>query len=86
MSDPVAVGTMCAFVPFEGSAEAASKVQKACWERGVILFNAGHDPSKIRMLLPGGAVTDADLELGFKLIADALEDVARERGAQAKAG
>lgn len=86
MSDPVAVGTMCAFVPFDGSADAASKVQKACWERGVILFNAGHDPSKIRMLLPGGAITDADLELGFARIADALEDVARERGTQAKAG
>lgn len=83
ISNPVAIGTMCAFVPFDGSAETASRVQKQCWERGVILFNAGHDPSRIRMLLPGGAVTDADLEAGFARIGDALEDIARERRAKA---
>lgn len=83
LHDPVAVGTMCAFVPFDGSAEAASRLQKLCWEHGVILFNAGHEPSKIRMLLPGGAVTDADLETGFTRIGDALEEMARERAAAA---
>lgn len=82
LHDPVAVGTMVAFVPFDGSAETAKRTQQACWEHGVIAFNAGHDPSKIRMLIPGGAATDADLELGFTLIGDALVAMARERSSQ----
>ena len=80
ISKPHAIGTMVSFVPFDGAAEVVTAVLKAAWERGVILFNAGHHPTKVRMLLPGGAIDERDLERGLDLVAAALEDVAKTMG------
>lgn len=77
LSSPHAIGTMVSFVPFDGDAERTNKVLRAAYEKGVICFMAGHHPTKIRMLLPGGTITEADLEAGFDRIAAALEEVAK---------
>jgi 4-aminobutyrate aminotransferase-like enzyme len=65
---------MVSFVPFDGNADLVNDVLRKAYEKGVICFMAGHHPTKIRMLLPGGAITDAELEAGFDLIAQALEE------------
>ncbi len=78
LSAPQAIGTMVSFVPFDGNADRVNEVLRAAYEKGVICFMAGHHPTKIRMLLPGGAVTEQDLEAGFERIAQALEEVAKK--------
>lgn len=77
LSQPQAIGTMVSFVPFDGNPDTVNKVLRAAYERGVIAFMAGHHPTKIRMLLPGAAVTEVDLERGFDLLGDAILDVAK---------
>lgn len=75
LSQPHAIGTMVSFVPFDGAADVTNRVLRAAYERGVIAFLAGHNPTKVRMLLPGGAITEADLRAGLALMGDALCDV-----------
>jgi 4-aminobutyrate aminotransferase-like enzyme len=71
------IGAMQAFVPFDGSAEAAGAVVAACFEEGLLVFGAGAAPSKVRMLLPLN-VTDEELEAGFTMLEKALRRVAED--------
>ncbi len=70
---------MQAFVPFDGAPRRANAVLAAAFEEGLLVFGAGTDPMKIRMLLPVN-VTDEELDAGF---ADAREGA---RGASATRG
>jgi acetylornithine/N-succinyldiaminopimelate aminotransferase len=73
------IGAMQAFVPFDGSPEVVSAVVQAAFEGGLMVFPAGANPTKIRMLLPLNT-TDEELEAGFTILEKALERVAEERG------
>jgi len=73
------IGTMQAFVAFDGSADVVAAVLKAAFEEGLLAFSAGADPTKIRMLLPVN-VTDEELEAGFTILEKALRRVAEDRG------
>ena len=75
------IGTMQAFVAFDGSPELASAVLKTAFEEGLLAFSAGANPVRIRMLLPVN-VTDEELEAGFAIFEKALQRVAGERGLQ----
>ncbi len=72
-------GAMHAFVPFDGRAELANAVLRAAFEEGLLLFGAGADPTKLRMLLPVN-VTDEELEAGFSILEKALLRVGEEKG------
>jgi 4-aminobutyrate aminotransferase-like enzyme len=72
------MGAMQAFVPFDGSAEAAKAVLDAAFEEGLLLLGAGANPTKLRMLPPVN-VTDEELEAGFTMLEKALGRVAEER-------
>jgi 4-aminobutyrate aminotransferase-like enzyme len=73
------IGAMQAFVPFDGSPEIVSAVVQVAFEEGLMVFPAGADPTKIRMLLPLNT-TDEELEAGFTILEKALAQVAEERG------
>jgi len=73
------IGAMQAFVPFDGSPEIVSAVVRAAFEEGLMVFPAGANPTKIRMLLPLNT-TDEELEAGFTILEKALAQVAEERG------
>ncbi len=73
------IGAMQAFVPFDGQAEVAQAVIQAAFQEGLLVFGAGRDPMKIRLLLPVN-VTDEELEVGFGILEKALARVAEERG------
>ncbi len=73
------IGAMQAFVPFGGDAETATAVIRAAYDEGLLVFGAGRDPMKVRMLLPVNT-TDEELESGFALLERALVRVAEERG------
>ncbi len=69
---------MQAFVPFDGSAEVVSAIVQAAFEEGLMVFSAGSNPAKIRMLLPANT-TDEELEAGFTILDKVLRRVAEER-------
>jgi 4-aminobutyrate aminotransferase-like enzyme len=68
---------MHAFVAFDGSASAASAVVRAAFEEGLLVFTAGSDPTKIRLLLPLNT-TDEELEAGFAMLEKAMRRVGEE--------
>lgn len=72
------IGAMQAFIPFDGSAEAANAVVHSCFDEGLLVFGAGTAPHKVRMLLPLN-VTDEELEAGFTMLEKALRRVAEEQ-------
>lgn len=72
------IGAMHAFVPFDGSAAVARAVLEAAFEEGLLLYTAGSEPTRIRMLLPVNT-TDEELEAGFTMLEKALARVAEGR-------
>jgi 4-aminobutyrate aminotransferase-like enzyme len=73
------IGAMQAFTPFDGSPAVANAVLKAAFAEGLLVFGAGKDPMRVRMLLPVN-VTDEELDDGFGLLERALHRVAEEKG------
>ncbi len=73
------IGAMQAFIPFDGAPATANAVIKTAFEEGVLVFGAGKDPMKVRMLLPVN-VTDEELDAGFAILEKTLRRVASEKG------
>ena len=78
VDDVDGVGAMWAFTPFDGSPAAVDAVIRAALDEGLLLFSAGGNPTKLRLLLPVNT-TNAELALGFERLAKALRRVERER-------
>jgi acetylornithine/N-succinyldiaminopimelate aminotransferase len=72
------VGAMQAFVPFDGSAEAAKAVLEATFEEGLVVLPTGTNPTKIR-LLPPLNTTDEELEACFTILEKAMRRVMENR-------
>jgi 4-aminobutyrate aminotransferase-like enzyme len=70
---------MQAFVPFDGSAAVVSAVVQAAFEEGLMIFGAGANPGKIRLLLPVNT-SDEELESGITMLEKALRRVGDEYG------
>jgi 4-aminobutyrate aminotransferase-like enzyme len=73
------IGAMHAFVPFDGRAEAARTVLRLAFEEGLLLFSAGSEPTRIRMLPPLNT-TDEELEAAFTMLEKALRRAGGEMG------
>jgi 4-aminobutyrate aminotransferase-like enzyme len=73
------VGAMQAFVPFDGSKEVLAAVLKTAFEEGLLIWGAGSNPGKVRMLLPLNT-TDEELEAAFTILEKALRRVGEEHG------
>ena len=73
------MGAMQAFIPFDGSTEVVSDVLRTCFEEGLLVWSAGSNPGKVRMLLPVN-ITEEELESGLIVLEKALLRVAEERG------
>jgi 4-aminobutyrate aminotransferase-like enzyme len=80
ISDVDGVGAMWAFTPFDGSSAAADAVIRAALDEGLLVFNAGAQPTRVRLLLPVNT-TDAELAHGVACLERALRRVAAEREA-----
>lgn len=59
---PFGIGAMIAFTPFGGEAEKVGNLAQKLFEEGVISFIAGTHPTRIRFLVPAGAVTNKDID------------------------
>jgi 4-aminobutyrate aminotransferase-like enzyme len=69
---PFGVGCMVAFTPYEGDTHQATKLAHALFENGVITFIAGSHPTRIRLLLPGGALRFEDIDIIATILEDTL--------------
>lgn len=76
---PYGIGAMVALTPFDGSPEAAGRLVNVLFEEGVIAFMAGHNPSRVRFLLPAAAVSPQDIEMAIHILERAVERVQIER-------
>jgi hypothetical protein len=59
---PYGIGAMVAFTPFGGHPAKVNEFIHAVFDAGVISFYAGADPSRVRFLIPVGAVTLDDID------------------------
>jgi 4-aminobutyrate aminotransferase-like enzyme len=73
------IGAMHAFVAFDGRPDATNELLRAAWEEGLIVFTAGANPTRVRLLLPVNT-SDEELEAGFAMLEKALRRVAEARG------
>lgn len=62
ISDVDGMGLMIAFTPFGGTKEQALDLCKELFAKGVIAFNCGHGPHRIRFLIPA-TITNQEIDL-----------------------
>ena len=80
VSDASGIGAMWAFTAFDGSAASVDAVIRAALDEGLLVFSAGAQPSRVRLLLPVNT-TDAELAEGFARLERALRRAAKGREA-----
>lgn len=59
---PWGLGAMIALTPLDGQLETVKKLAFALYDAGVIAFIAGANPTRLRFLVPIGAVTTDDID------------------------
>lgn len=78
INGPYGIGTMIAFTPFDGDTQRVTEFAHTLFQKGVISFIAGSNPTRIRFLLPAGAITNHDIDAVTKIIEDLLAGGANE--------
>ena len=72
LSGPFGYGVMVAFKPYSGTKEEAVEFAKVMFEKGLIGFIAGREPTRIRFLMPVGALSIQDIDLAISVIEETL--------------
>lgn len=72
ISGPYGIGGMIAFTPFSGEFKEVSNFIQDLFRAGVISFIAGTHPSRVRFLIPMGAITEKDIENVIAIVEDIL--------------
>lgn len=67
LTDAGGMGLMIAVTPYEGKKEQVDALLKRLFANGMIAFNCGKDPIRIRFLVPA-IIQDADIEVAKKII------------------
>jgi 4-aminobutyrate aminotransferase-like enzyme len=69
---PFGYGLMIAATPFKGNKERVLNYVRALFEAGVIVLTAGTNPTRLRMLIPAGGVTDEAIDEVCRLLEEVL--------------
>lgn len=69
---PFGIGTMIAFTPFDGDNKRVSQFIQNLFQAGVISFFAGSHPTRVRFLLPVGALKKEDVDKAMIIIENTL--------------
>jgi len=72
LQGPFGIGCMIAMTIYGGDAEKTKDFVHRLFEAGVISFIAGGNPTRVRFLIPGGAVTHEDIGNAVKIIEKTL--------------
>jgi len=78
ISGPFGIGAMIAFTPFGGDPEKVKRFIHALFDAGVVSFYAGSEPTRVRFLIPVGAVTFEDIDAVASIVESTLVKVAEE--------
>ena len=68
ISEVDGVGAMLAFRIGDGSLKATRAFITKCFRAGLVLYYGGHDPACIRLFLPAGDLTEAELDEAFAIL------------------
>lgn len=74
---PFGIGSMIAFTPYDGNTQKVTDFAHRLFEAGVIGFIAGNQPTRIRFLIPVGAITFQDIDQAVAIIKQTLLSVAQ---------
>lgn len=69
---PFGIGCMISFTPYDGETQRTTQFVHALFEAGVISFFAGSNPTRVRFLVPAGAVTMHDIDEVTKIVEKTL--------------
>lgn len=71
IADVGGLGLMIAFTPLDGKKETVDKLLKKMFTKGLIAFNCGKDPIRVRFLVPA-IIEDKDIQVARKIIEECL--------------
>lgn len=69
---PFGIGGMVAFTPFDGEQSKVVAFVQKLFDEGVITFIAGSNPTRVRMLVPVGVITDEEIDQVMAIIKQVL--------------
>jgi acetylornithine/N-succinyldiaminopimelate aminotransferase len=67
LQDAGGMGLMIAVTPYDGKKEQVDALLKRLFENGIVAFNCGKDPVRVRFLVPA-IIEDKDIEVAKKII------------------
>lgn len=73
---PHGIGGMVAFTPLDGSYEKAKAMVNLMFDKGLMSFFAGRDPSRIRFLMPIGCVEEKHIDMACAIIEECIKEMA----------
>ncbi len=71
---PFGVGGMIAFTPYNGEQDKVASFIQKLFDAGVITFIAGSQPTRVRMLVPVGVITDDEIDDVMSIIRKVLTE------------
>ncbi len=75
IKDADGLGLMVAFTPLDGSRESQLALVKKLFEKGLMSFGCGHDPFRIRFLIPA-ILSEKEIAVAKKVIEESLLELA----------
>lgn len=69
---PFGTGCMIAFTPNEGNGQKTMEFVQRLFTAGVMGFTAGSNPTRVRFLIPAGAITYEDIDKAMEIIETTL--------------
>lgn len=72
LKGPFGIGAMIALTPFDGSEQRTKELALALFDSGVLSFVAGLNPTRLRFLMPVGAITWHDIDAVVKILEETL--------------
>lgn len=70
---PYGIGGMIAFTPFDGNSQVVAKFVQDLFQAGVISFVAGSNPTRVRFLVPMGAIEFDDVDKVMEIVESVLQ-------------
>ena len=71
VQDAGGMGLMIAFTPLDGKKETVDKLLKSFFAKGMVAFNCGKDPMRVRFLVPA-VIRDEDILVAKKIIEQSI--------------
>ena len=68
------LGLMIAVIPFDGSKEKVATLVKTLFKNGLICYNCGHDPYRLRFLVPA-VMQDSDIEVAKGIFEKSMNEM-----------